>query len=912
MKNDRPIDELILSATRFVHRGRFKDAADLLLTEKVVRYASPIRQPLLADMLQRTGKNRQAESLAIRYLNQPGAIPSCIAQCHFVLGNVCREHGDAQGAIAHFQAAAREVEADLELACWNQLRLVATVAELTGPQTALTLLPTAKQYLIRFGDSRPFAALHLWFAEIETGRGALERARHHLSIAESYLTAVDDMWLKGYLAINNSIVNYYSADISEARKWAALALQYTSVSCHAAGRRAALSNLGNIEFSMGNFDGAENHFRQALLLCDLGSSHSLVILDGLAQIKLRQGALTDCESIVDDLQRMASSQVGSKGKLYAGWALQTRLQLLLRQGLLHDAAKLHSDVQKTLGQITEIRLRAELSLVAAEVLIVNSKPLDAAGLLSSVLETPADMPPDLLARVEHVTARLLRQYGSPEVANGNLGRAKAIFELIGHIDGKSPVDSEPTAPDQTAKSQTETGVVRVCLDNVRALVETRRQPELCGIEAFRLLQKVECTSKLKLVVDDGSREQTLKEQCDESDVQTEQSYNVPLGSTHHRNFTLFFSPKKDCASIIATAAFRRLLDRLITPVQSPDSLTEDSFLSGGRPLLDDEFIVTADSMVEIAKTISKVARANVNVLISGETGTGKEVIARALHQQSTRSRCNFTALNCAAIPRELLESQLFGYKKGAFSGASDNFPGVLRAAAGGTLLLDEIGDFPIDLQPKLLRFLESGEIQPLGESRPIKVDVRLLFATNEDLETATKQRRFREDLLFRINVIQIKVPPLRERRLEIPSLVHHFLKRFSAEHEKTDLSISEEALELLVLFDWPGNVRQLSNEIKKFVALADDGTVLAPRHLSNEVTKNRLMDQPESSRRGQTEITVGLDQPLERAVQHLERSMLLHALRASNWRVEPAAKALGLSRKGLYLKRQRLGLTRQS
>ena len=223
--------------------------------------------------------------------------------------------------------------------------------------------------------------------------------------------------------------------------------------------------------------------------------------------------------------------------------------------------------------------------------------------------------------------------------------------------------------------------------------------------------------------------------------------------------------------------------------------------------------------------------------------------------------------------------------------------------------MDEIGEIPIEMQPKLLRFLESGEVHSLGDTRPSKVDVRLVFATNANLEDAMKQHRFREDLFFRINVIHVKVPALRERREEIPLLAHHFLKRYCAEHDKSDLCIAEETMEYLLLYDWPGNVRQLANEVKRFVALAENRAVFLPEHLSPEIAASRRTISASAPPRGLSEIVLRLDQPLSAAVEQLERSMLEHTLKASDWHVEFAAKALGLSRKGLYLKRQRLGLT---
>ena len=311
-------------------------------------------------------------------------------------------------------------------------------------------------------------------------------------------------------------------------------------------------------------------------------------------------------------------------------------------------------------------------------------------------------------------------------------------------------------------------------------------------------------------------------------------------------------------------------------------------------------------MRELMTLAQKVARTNVSVLITGESGTGKEILARAIHAYSVRADKPFVPFNCTAVPREMLESQLFGHRRGAFTGADRDNPGLIRAAKDGTLFLDEIGELSLDLQPKLLRFLESGEIAPLGEPAPLKVDVRILAATNARLEQLVLDGRFREDLFYRLNVFPLPIPPLRERRDEIPMLVHYFVSRAAAEFSKGQIRVAEETMEHLLLHRWPGNVRQLQNELRRMVALAESDSVLRPTALSPEVrrTDSRMPARAE----GNSELALPLNDKLAPALARLEREMISAALRASHGRVDKAAKALGISRKGLYLKRHRLGL----
>jgi DNA-binding NtrC family response regulator len=293
------------------------------------------------------------------------------------------------------------------------------------------------------------------------------------------------------------------------------------------------------------------------------------------------------------------------------------------------------------------------------------------------------------------------------------------------------------------------------------------------------------------------------------------------------------------------------------------------------------------------------------VLITGESGTGKEILARAIHRHSARAEKPFVPFNCTAIPREMLESQLFGHRRGAFTGADRDSAGLIRSARDGTLFLDEIGELGLDLQPKLLRFLESGEICPLGEPSPFTVDVRIIAATNSNLEQLVQDGRFREDLFYRLNVIRLAIPPLRERRDEVPPLVHHFVARAATEFSKGRLRVAEETMEHLLLYPWPGNIRQLNNELRRMVALAEIDSVLTPSSLSLQVLRATPKGTPRSA--GE-ELAVPLHDKLMPTLSRIEREMIRVALHANHGRLEAAAKALGISRKGLYLKRQRLGL----
>jgi DNA-binding NtrC family response regulator len=256
----------------------------------------------------------------------------------------------------------------------------------------------------------------------------------------------------------------------------------------------------------------------------------------------------------------------------------------------------------------------------------------------------------------------------------------------------------------------------------------------------------------------------------------------------------------------------------------------------------------------------------------------------------------------------MLDSQLFGHRRGAFTGATEHFPGVIRAAARGTLFLDEIGDMPLDVQPKLLRFLESGEVHPIGETHPVRADVRVIAATNANLDALVTDGRFREDLFYRLNIVRLHIPPLRERRVEIPALASHYLQKHAQEYGKGDLRLAEETMEYLLLYRWPGNVRQVANEMRRMAALGESGAVLMPEHLSPEIAASRRTIPASDRALDPNEVVVRMDQPMAAATQHLERAMMQYALQKTGGSIEETAALLGLSRKGLYLKRQRFGI----
>jgi len=334
-----------------------------------------------------------------------------------------------------------------------------------------------------------------------------------------------------------------------------------------------------------------------------------------------------------------------------------------------------------------------------------------------------------------------------------------------------------------------------------------------------------------------------------------------------------------------------LIERLL---KSQELLKEVSFL---RKELTKQYrfhdlVSKSPKMQKIFELARTVAKSNSNILILGESGTGKELLARAIHNESPRANGPFVAVSCVAIPDTLLESELFGHEKGAFTDAIAQKKGKFELAHGGTLFLDEIGDISQKMQLTLLRVLEEKEFTRVGGTKPIKVDVRIIAATNRDLQKAVQEGRFRDDLYYRLNVITIHLPPLRERKEDIPLLVQHFIEKFNLQMGKKVERISDEALRMLMQYDWPGNVRELENTIERAMVITK-GKVITPEDI--EIPSLQKNSPAEES---------------EKTLEAVERAHILRVLNETDWNIQRSAQILGIDRTTLYNKIKKYNLTR--
>jgi DNA-binding NtrC family response regulator len=938
MRDLRDVEDL-------VRQGRFTEA----LATAGSRSSEASTLALRADLLLQIGKAEDSLWLARRLLGIR-LDASVAARCHTVLGNCFRNSGELQQACEHYQKSVlfSERAQDPGLACWAHLKLMATTAEGRGGDLAFATVSAVRRRVAALGDPHATSALHIFLAEIETKRGFIDNAVRHIRIADAILGCHPNHWLQGLNAIAAFAVCYSNSRLGLARAHALEALRFADVSGHAVTRMAAASDLGHVHLLWGQLMQAERWLRSALRGWHQGGGAATAIMDGLAQVHLARGDVRACEEAL----ALAPIQIDNPEELsyYEAWTIPTRVRLLLRQGRAEAAGRLAAIGARIAAERTSPSLVNRLQLLQSEAILSTGAASEAAEIVCRAAAAPEGVEPmEASPRVGRMMGRLHAAAGDRAAAGVWFERAARVLAIAGNECARAEVLSDcadtllgpcPGAPFTAEEGDlaTRTPINSVTihpraatqlgppaavatpsplstLESAAAVIDFARSPQCVGYEVHDLLRQCDAVTNAAILVRPRGRNPEVVFLT--GDYRSARKLlhaaagveRIPLGRWSEQDVELAVEPRGDLGSRAAIAATTRLTRAALALETAERERRERAALWPLNEAAEARHgIFASQTMIDLLATARKVAQAGVIVLITGETGTGKEVFARIIHDASARAAKPFVPFNCSAVPREMLDSQLFGYRKGSFTGAAMNFPGVIRNAAGGTIFLDEIGEVSPDLQPKLLRFLEEREIQPLGEPRPISVDVRVLAATNADLEQLVASGRFREDLYYRLNVIRLHIPPLRERREEIPVLAQHFLRRFAEEYRKDNLRLAEETMEYLLLYSWPGNVRQLLNQMRRLAALAESGAVLMPEHLPHEIAATRRTIPPSERDLAPTEVVVRVDQPLAAAIEHIERAMVPHALKAAGGRLEVAAKMLGVSRKGLYLKRRRLGL----
>ena len=705
----------------------------------------------------------------------------------------------------------------------------------------------------------------------------------------------------------------------------------TETNPHGSSVSMILDSLGELHMLRGDLDDAQDYLERAMALAvENGNKwYRCQTLRTLTRYLIATKATTEALDTAHQSLGLAED-IGDRQAICES-------RLLLAEALLEagDCVGCGNNLQRLAELITDttadLLVAGEAQRVHGRLEMALAEPAKAAqhfGRSVSIFDLLGDRYRSARAHYELGRAYIITQ---PERAEEHLTLALNIFRELGarlDIERAEKAAAELSSGGTEQRKQRDTVVQLLTL----RLAEAVASRELLLRELAAVIRQETKAKRIMVVEPDGDRQRVVVAHgCNNEQAESWAEEFAALAKDSQREA---FAKKHDIALINLKSANAPPATMMIAPAERaklPGGLSLESLLRvvelgmdvcalrarsrrapegneasalAGSSLMPG-FIHSSPAMTRLVEEVHKIRSSDVTVLVTGESGTGKELVARAIHALSARREKIFVPFNCTAVPKELSEGYLFGYRRGAFTGAVKDSAGVIRTAAGGTLFLDEIGDLPLDVQPKLLRFLQEGEIQPLGEQRPTKVDVRIIAATNTDLEEMVAQGRFREDLYYRLNVIRLRVPPLRERRSEIPTIVNYYVNHYSAKFGRRDVQMTPQAVDLLMVADWPGNVRQLCNEIQRVVARAEDGLVITAEHLSPEL---RLMAGPATppgsvATLSGPSVTVPLqDVTLADALAEVERRMIAEALRKHNGNISRAARELGLTRRGLYLK----------
>jgi transcriptional regulator with PAS, ATPase and Fis domain/tetratricopeptide (TPR) repeat protein len=909
--------QFLAEAQRLVHEGDFMAALKVLDGFTASGETRVEGQVLKAEVLERLGRSTQSRAIASSIVKTTRNLASTHrAACEYILGKIAREEGHTDEAIERFQKAASLAERanDLRRFCWAEISLLLLVSQRSGPDAAAPILSRLRLATTKLGDPQTTAALHIYVGEMETKRGLLQSAEQHTLLALQLIQTSPNMWLESVAENTRLAVAILRSDFSEALSHGQRALEIAYRANASATIRACLGNLGNVCFAVGEFDRAISYFEQALAVLPSEGENSNANLDSLARIRLTQNRLDDCGLLLDRIDTAIRSD--SDRLLYAHrHAELTRARLLARRGRTVDAL-VQLDFVLELATRTGDQLLSRTTLLQkAELLLQSQRVPEALVALNEVVSSVTSSPPDVYAEYERLLACALLEQGHRAESQHHRIRAQRIFRQLRDVPALLELErswSHAAAKADKSDLATQELVPRSSITAVfQGLATTLLCHEQLNFAACELVHVLFATGSIYAATavarrGDGSEQVLAHVGMEDSTPSGSAERRFHIGSAQEQTIEVVVQGKPDIESVATVHSAILVASALVELERSRAVGRERAALwpVEALPIESDDAVVTGH-MREQMSFAQRIAHTTVNVLITGESGTGKEILARAIHNFSDRAQKPFVPFNCTAVPRDLLESQLFGHRRGAFTGADRDFPGLIRSARDGTLFLDEVGELGLDLQPKLLRFLESGEISPLGEPASLTVNVRIVAATNANLEDAVRDGRFREDLFYRLNVVRLTVKPLRERRDEIPTLVQHFVARAAHEFGKGYMQLAEETMERLILYRWPGNVRQLQNEMRRMVALAHPNSTLPPDAISEDILASLPIVRHAGKRR---EFAVPLHDKLQPTLSRIETEMIKAALRDHHGKVDAVAKALGISRKGLYLKRQRLGL----
>jgi DNA-binding NtrC family response regulator len=872
-----------------------------------IRQVDARGRSLLAHALVYTGRLTLASQLADSVDDVNSPLPAQ-AESRIALGLLRKREGRIDDACAEFRQAARlaKQSRDLRLFAWAHAHLFRVLADGLLEPHLTALLAQVRRSVSSAGDPHLAAFLHDSVAAMEAQRGRTSEAERHLRVARSLLQLRRNAWLEQLVAINSSCIALIECDSRRFEKYVTEGRKLSAITGHTASDAAMDTNDAHFALIVGDF-GRASTLLQKILRAPSNTSIELAALEGLARLHLALDQLDDCDRVLNRIESLRGERLPATYTVRGAATL--RAKLMIRRARWREAADFARSELVEFAKVNDSASSVALTMSRAIALAcLGDKAGSSRDIFDAAFLGGAHLR-EHQAEYFETCGTILSQTPYPNSAAALKERSLRIWREHGNKYG--PVDAEAseqaiaTATRELTSSEgqsdkghsTEQELSGILLDCAASAFDLAYNAKLLGQELQFAIRQIGLPADL-LETHPSSKSLT------QDNIRT-----LVLGEHRNRELTLVCEIPDEPYKAMLLGNILRLGRAALALERAREEERNRAALWPADPIESQGgAIFQAEQMQTILNDARRIAPTDVPVLITGETGTGKEVLARTIHALSRRAQATFLPFNCTSAPKDMLDSQLFGHRRGAFTGAIENFQGVVRAAAGGTLFLDEIGDTSLEVQPKLLRFIESNEIHPIGEPQPTPVDVRLIVATNADLDTLVSEGRFRADLFYRLNIVPLHLPPLRERRVEIPTLANHYLQKYALEYGKGDLRLAEDTMEYLVLYRWPGNTRELANEMRRLAVLAESGAIMMPEHLSPEIAKSRRTIPASERILDPTEVVVRLDQPVPAAVRYLEERMVHYAMKKCGGRVEEAATMLGLSRKGLYLKRQRFAI----
>ena len=956
-------------AVRALERGHGHEAVQLLIPhvrrqdlsreDRALARCALAEAWLLQDDVQKAAEALGREPDARERLN-----PARLSDLWRLHGRLAAVSGEASRAIAFLGRALALAQrahdsraiglAHYELGlCYRQVGDTAIVRE---------HITQAASALHAAGDRRHLAMVHSLSGILQAQEGRLDEAMASLRQAERLTLMVQAEDVLATVCGNqaNVALMQHRHDQALALAERSVELQEQAGTPHGLG--VALASLGQICVRLGSLKRAEEVLQRALEIrgpAPFVRETTGAVFDSLAQIYLIRGAHDEA---TESLERARTAYGEARTSGWYQWSVRVLdARVALRRG---DSARALDLCRELAGDSEAPAFYAiQADLIAVEALLALGQTIEAQALLDATTpRVDASAMSGMWGELLRVRGRLHAAGGRATEAYHDFGQSVSVFELLGeryqaalgnlelgklaaaagarsrairHLsDAGRTFEALEATPDRAevdsvlarvgtglsggyvgAQSNGDDAIVRRLVDASAMSSLLQRETATAILEAcdarastlfvelpagrLRVLAAAGCDTDAARVLaaaalkgtGDGGRATELEPigRDPEGPRYIALASDGPLSVVHRQRLRTL------------AAVVRQGFD-LCQARERPSEPAAAALERQLEPLLPG-FVCASAAMFRVVEQVQRLQGNDLTVLITGESGTGKDLVARAIHGGSPRSANMFLPYNCTTATRELADSQLFGHKRGSFTGALADQPGVLRTAVGGTLFLDEIGDLPLDVQPKLLRFLEQGEVLPVGETRPHQVDVRVIAATNADLEARVASAKFREDLFYRLSVIRIHVPPLRDRREEIPHLSTFFLREASERLGKPGVSLSPETLDIFDGFPWPGNVRQLRNEIQRAVALIGSNGIVTPDRLSPTLAA--------AAAGGSVKARARRPVTLASAIERLERELIQAAMERSGGNISQTARELGLTRRGLYLKLERLDIAKQ-